>query len=434
MSSTDNGAGVARCNNRADCSKAAAGEALEWYSGAGEYCPECGEALTLETPRPAASSSARGNAAPAPPAPPAPAAAAGSGGQARSATATSVRAGKVAAPTSRPKSDAKAAAASPARGNGTAVAPPRPAAPAASAAVRPPPVSAPAAPAPAPPRPNGAAAPSSLRAARRPKFILPLRWFWVIAAALIASAAIVFAARPNVAMNRAPADADKVTVCPVSSATQLAVDLVHGYVEKSSIQANRFVLGDAKTCDVSFSMTPETPDDVIAHDAIVAIVNPLNPISRISESQLRAIFSGSIRDWSALGMRPGAIVPMLPDAETDEAKALATSLLFGVAVDQGVRRDRSSAAVARSISSSGRNAIGLVTFSQAASAKIVPLSYLPMPSVLSIASGRYPYTLALAVRAASGQDAVANGLVGYVRSSDGAAIVVKNGLVPRKGL
>src|SRR5450631_1569785 len=357
MSSTDNAAGVARCNNRADCSKAAAGEALDWYSGAGEYCPECGEVLTRETPPPAASLSARSNAAPAPPSPPA-SAAAGSGAHARNATATSVRAEKVSAPASRTKSDAKSAAASPARGNGAAVAsprptvPPRPTAPAPSAAVRPPPVPPPAAPAP-PPRPNGAAAPSGLRPARRPKFILPLRWFWVIAAALIASAAIVFAARPNVAMNRAPADADKVTVCPVSSATQLAVDLVHGYVEKSSIQANRFVLGDAKTCDVSFSMTPETPDDVIAHDAIVAIVNPLNPISRISESQLRGIFSGSIRDWSALGMRPGAIVPMLPDAETDEAKALATSLLFGVAVDQGVRRDRSSAAVARSISTNG---------------------------------------------------------------------------------
>jgi PBP superfamily domain len=433
MSSTDNVTGIARCNNRADCSKAAAGEALEWYSGAGEYCPECGEALTLETPPPAASSSARGNAAPAPFSRPAPATA-GSGAQARNATAPSVRADvradvraeKVSAPASRTKSDSKSAAASPARGNGAAVASPRPTAP--SAAVRPPPVPAPA----PPPRPNGAAALSGLRPARRPKFILPLRWFWIIAAALIASAAIVFAARPNVAMNRAPAD--KVTVCPVSSAIQLAADLVHGYVEKSSIQANRFVLGDAKTCDVSFSMTPETPDDVIAHDAIVAIVNPLNPISRISESQLRGIFSGSIHDWSALGMRPGAIVPMLPDAETDEAKALATSLLFGVEVDQGVRRDRSSAAVARSISTNGRNAIGLVTFSQAASAKIVPLSYLPMPSVLSIASGRYPYTLAIAVRASSGKDAMANGLVGYVRSSDGAAIVVKNGLVPRKGL
>jgi hypothetical protein len=248
------------------------------------------------------------------------------------------------------------------------------------------------------------------------------------------SAAIVYAARPD-AMRSLPAGS--VTVCPVSSAPQLAADLVRGYAGKSTNRANHFVVtDDAKTCDVRFSMTPETPDDVIAHDAIVAIVNPRNAIARISETELRLIFSGSIHDWSELGMAPGAIVPILPDAGTDEAKALGSSLLFGFTVDRSVRRARSSAAVTQAImgsDSAGRNAIGLVAFSQAAAAKIVPLAYLPAPSVLSIAAGRYPYTLAIALRAGSAHsDAATQGLVSYARSADGAAIVVKNGLVPRK--
>jgi len=36
---------TARCCNVAVCPRAAAGDALPWYLGAGEYCPDCGEAL-----------------------------------------------------------------------------------------------------------------------------------------------------------------------------------------------------------------------------------------------------------------------------------------------------------------------------------------------------------------------------------------------------
>jgi hypothetical protein len=402
MLSTENLTRTAHCLNLALCTKAASGEAVEWYSGAGEYCPECGEALVLGDA--AAPPSSPGPADAKPPASPAPA-------------------------------NGTSAAASPPPRNATSAAAPAPPTAPKSAAGRgttPPATSSP---------PNPVAAPRPARngqAARtvRPRFIIPLRWFWIVAAVLAASAAIVYAARPDVALNRAPADS--VTVCSVSSAPQLAADLVRGYAAKSATQAKRFILTDGKTCDVRFSMTPETPDDVIAHDAIVAVVNPLNPISRISETELRLIFSGSIHDWSELGIPPGAIVPLLPAAGTDETKALESSLFFGVSIDRGVRRGRSSAAVVREIMAPGRanlDAIGLVAFSQAGAAKVVPLTYLPMPGVLSIASGRYPYTLSIAVRAATGHSsAAAAGLLGYARSSEGAAIVVKNGLVPRKRL
>ncbi len=47
MSRTDKAIRVAVCENVACCTVAAADEALEWYGGPGEYCPECGEALSL---------------------------------------------------------------------------------------------------------------------------------------------------------------------------------------------------------------------------------------------------------------------------------------------------------------------------------------------------------------------------------------------------
>jgi hypothetical protein len=424
MRSTEKASRTARCTNVANCSKAETGEVVEWYPGAGEYCPDCGEALApaaadakraasipvVRDEVPAASSRVTRDS-PSAKEPPPPDAVSGTGA-------------------TPPHNGSSARAAEPPRYGPSAAA--RKAAPTAAAQVASTPASAPL-PAP-PPRQIGAGGQNAARTGRRARFIIPLRWFWIVAAAVGASAAIVYAARPVAMYSALPADG--VTVCPVSSAPQLAADLVRGYAAKNANRANHFVLSSAKTCDVRFSMTPETPDDVIAHDAIVAIVNPRNPISRISETELRLIFSRSIHDWSELGMAPGEIVPVLPGIGTDEAKALESSLLFGFTIDRSVRRGRSSVAVAQAVMGNdpaSRNAIGLVTFSQAGAAKVVPLAYLPAPSVLSIAAGRYPYTLAIAVRAASAHNnAAAAGLVSYALSGDGAAIVVKNGLVPRK--
>jgi hypothetical protein len=252
---------------------------------------------------------------------------------------------------------------------------------------------------------------------------------WLLAGAVIVGGTFVYFGRTALSTNG-------IVVCPVPSARQLAADLVQSYASHSGMPANRFVLRDANTCDVRFSTTAETPDAVIAHDAIVAIVNPLNPISHLSETQLRGIFSGTILDWSQLGGPHLPIVPILPDASSDEANIIATSLFFGAAMDRGVRRGGSSADIRRAVAGPGptsRRTIGLIAFSQAVGVKVVPLSDLPAPSAVSIASGRYPYWWAIAVESDSSRSAgAAAGLVDYARSREGAAIVRKDRLVSPK--
>jgi len=271
---------------------------------------------------------------------------------------------------------------------------------------------------------------------RKARFLSPLGWFWIVAGAFIAIAGAVFAEHRVVAAD-APA-ANVIAVCPIATAQQFAADLVRGYAGQSATPASRFVVAPSGACDVRFSTAAETPDAVVARDGLVAIVNPLNGVMRISEKQLRAIFSGTIRDWSMLGGPRGAIVPILPDPASDEARALASTLLYGLSIDPGVRRSGSSADVTRAVAGAdrmSRGAIGLVVFSQAIPAKVVPLAYLPPPNELSIASRRYPYTFPIAVESASGRGAAAAaGLLDYARSTAGASIAVKNGLVPREGL
>jgi phosphate transport system substrate-binding protein len=234
-----------------------------------------------------------------------------------------------------------------------------------------------------------------------------------------------------------PAGGD-VAVCTVPLAKQLAGDLVKAYAQKSGTAPDHYDLIDGAGCDIILSTAAETPDAIIANDGIVAIVNPLNPVTRLSETQLREIFEGTIRDWSQLGGSPGPIVPILPEGSSAEAKALAATLFFNVALDTNIRRAESSSAVTRFVTGAGRDsrgAIGLVTFSQTIPAKVVQLAYLPPPSVVSIASHRYPYTISISINAASNRaDPAISGLVAFAKSDAGAAIVEASGFIPRKGL
>jgi hypothetical protein len=377
MSFTDSAVRLAVCSNVADCAKAAAGETVEWYPGPGEYCPDCGEALNAYQPQ-----------------------------------------------SVQPQS----------------VQPPEPMAAAAPAAPEPPPAALSSLPNAAPQKPPTQADIGYItphpRRNRIARFMTPLRWFWIVLGAALATTAVLYMSHREVATGNAAAGV--IAVCPSSNVRQLASDLVRGYAQKSATSASRFSVAAVGACDVRFSTGPEPPDAVIARDGIVAIVNPLNTIDRVSETQLRGIFSGAIRDWSQLGGAPAAIVPVLPDASTDEAKALGTSLLYNVTIDRSVRRAGSSADVTRAVTGAdrtSRGAIGLVAFSQAISAKVVPLAYLPPPNLLTIGTGRYPYTMRIAIVPGPGHEAgKAAGLIDYARSGDGAAIVLKNGLVPREGL
>jgi hypothetical protein len=343
------------CTNVDDgCPKAAAGEALEWYLGPGEYCPACGNALKLES-----------------------------------------------SPTPSPR-----------------------------------PMATP------PPSLDANAEP----AVERPRFLGPalghmrsgrIRLGPVIGAVC----AVVAVAALSGYLIRKPAAGHAgrpvaIAVCAPSGIRQLAADLASGY--RANGGSAQLSVRARAGCDVQFSTSTTPPAAAIARDAIVAIVNPLNPISRISEQQLRGIFSGAIRDWAMLGGPRAPIVAAMPDDTSDEADAIRQSLLSEVGIAREVDRLATSADVTRAVSGAdrrSRNAIGIVAFSASVPAKVIRLANLPAPSVLSIATHRYPYTMPIAVQAAgSTTDSAAAAFIDFVHSQKGAAIVARSGFVQNGGL
>ncbi len=416
MSSTDEvssaaaDASVARCTNPVDCSKAAARETLDWYPGAGEYCPECGEALVrIDAPAHGASRELVGKSRNGTPV--ADSAASGGGAATEVAPATNGAPANGKASSSNGESSAATATT-------TATIAPLEAIPDSTAGLsqlqrRPPPP-------------------------RRPARRKPLSGSLIVAAVICAVAIAVFTYFGRPAQVSEPGRPVAISVCPLTGAQQFVSDLVDAYSAKSGIGSERFAVRRAKTCDVRFTTVSSSPDDVIARDGIVAIVNPLNPITRISEQQLRLIYSGAIRDWSQVGGAPGPIFAVMPNDASDESRAVASSLFYGLNLDRGLERPATSAEVTRIVAGAdrrGRSAIGLVAFSTAVPAKVIPLAYLPPPSPLTIASGRYPYRLNIGIETDTGRvDPAASGLIEFAHSSAGAEIVAKNGLVGREGI
>jgi hypothetical protein len=227
------------------------------------------------------------------------------------------------------------------------------------------------------------------RPAPAPSARMPKRVTLVAAAVAMAAVAAVALLRPTAAQ-RPAAVSNAVRVCRSSMTERFAADVVRAYAEKTGAPRARFVVARSGACDVRFAVTRSAGGgDVVGHDGIVVVVNPHNPLTRLSEDDVRLIFSGAITDWSEFGEPPGRIDAIMPAAATDEAQTLARTLLAHQNPGAAVRRLASSAAVVRAVAGAGgRRTVGLVAFSAAVPAKVIALArggFLPTRG--------YPYRL-----------------------------------------
>ncbi|GAC1543036.1 MAG: hypothetical protein NVS2B17_22280 [Candidatus Velthaea sp.] len=275
----------------------------------------------------------------------------------------------------------------------------------------------PPAPAPAPASADGAKAP------RPRKFVLAL-----LAGAIVATLGIASIVR----LSASPRSA-ALHVCASDLTARAATDVLGAYSRHHS--GAPLEITNDRGCTVRFVARTTTNDaNVFAHDGIVAVVNPQNPIATIDARDLRNILRGALTDWSQLGGTPGVIVPLMVDDSSDEAQATRATLMRDAVIAPRVRRVHSSADIVRLIASaSGRNIIGIVPFSAAVPAKVLRVGDAPAPSTLSIGERRYPYTVALAIEDASHEREAAD-LIRFAQSAEARSVLVADGLVGKGGL
>ena len=179
-----------------------------------------------------------------------------------------------------------------------------------------------------------------------------------------------------------PATASAMPVITMSGSTSvapLAALLARGYL-KANPGSVKFKLAqggsDVGVADVAAgrvsignsSRDPKSSDpgglvfNKIAKDAICIITNPSNPITSLSSAQIKAIFSGSARNWSDIAgsSKTGSIDVIVRTAASGTQDAF-QKIFMGSSSVTGVASAKSSNGLIQQTVKSNPNAIGYVS-------------------------------------------------------------------------
>jgi phosphate transport system substrate-binding protein len=95
----------------------------------------------------------------------------------------------------------------------------------------------------------------------------------------------------------------------------------------------------------------------IAYDCVVPMVHPSNPLSNLTIDQLKAIYTGEVKNWKGVGGADGPIVVISRDTSSGTYEVWEGKILKGAKVTPDALLQASSGAVVQAVSSN-KNAIG----------------------------------------------------------------------------
>jgi phosphate transport system substrate-binding protein len=180
------------------------------------------------------------------------------------------------------------------------------------------------------------------------------------------------------------------------------------------------------------SMASAASEHVIGLDGIAVIVNPANPLDRLTKSQLASVFDGETVSWSGVGGIDGPIAVHSRDDRSGTYDTFKTLVLGARPLVPSAKRYESSDALA-DVVAGDVSAIGFVGLSSVRSAKAVMIqdgAALPLlPSPTTVATEEYPLSRRLYLYEPPGGPAAARRFVDFALSDEGQAIVARAGFV-----
>ncbi len=180
-------------------------------------------------------------------------------------------------------------------------------------------------------------------------------------------------------------------------------------------------------------------EHVVALDAIAIIVNPRNPVSELSIPQLRAIYTGQITNWKAVGGRDAPIEFYGRDSGSGTYEMFTEKVFVkdsdnnsGDAFVPSGRQMADSSLVVDAVTRS-ENAIGYVSSPMIRGAKAVAISDgsgpALLPTSLSIVTEEYPICRRLMLYDWDAPGSLRNAFVQYVVYKPGQTLVTQTPFV-----
>ena len=177
------------------------------------------------------------------------------------------------------------------------------------------------------------------------------------------------------------------------------------------------------------------PPRVLAFDALVPVVSPLNPVRALSPAQVASLLSGEVDDWAAVGGEAGPVTLHLPAADGGLSRAVEDLVLrpAGLAPSEAVVRhadlESLSRAVARDPGALGVATLGTVGLAEPLALRgACGLTAHPRPD--AVRSGDWPLTLPVRLHLpARPLPRLARELVAFATSAEAQGVVRRAGLV-----
>lgn len=211
------------------------------------------------------------------------------------------------------------------------------------------------------------------------------------------------------------------------------------------------------TCDIAESSRTMKPTEielakakgvnpkehVVALDGIAVVVNPKNPVSRLSFGELREIFMGSITDWKQVGGKPGPIVVLSREVNSGTHIYFKEHILrrgkekgpeeFAPGVLLMPSSQAIADEVAKNVNVIGYYGMGYISPKQkaVAVAKEEQGRYVK-PSIENVRKGRYPISRPLFCYTNGQPKGLVKDFLDFVLSREGQEIVLKLDFVPVK--
>ena len=180
---------------------------------------------------------------------------------------------------------------------------------------------------------------------------------------------------------------------------------------------------------------------VVAYDALAVVVNPHNPISHLTRTQLEEIFRGKVTNWNQVkdhvtGRRGPDLKIIVYSRETSSGtyEFFKTSVLHEKNYMAGVLSMPATGAIIQSVSQT-RGAIGYVGMAYINHrVKALKISYdnhiFIYPSMASGKSKRYPIIRELYYYYTADREKAVSPFIHYLLSAKGQKIVMKTGYIP----
>ncbi len=180
----------------------------------------------------------------------------------------------------------------------------------------------------------------------------------------------------------------------------------------------------------SAALTSSAPSNLvgttICKDAIVIVINPSNPISKLTSKQVTAIFSGQVNNWGYLGgTSEQPIMVYTREAGSGTLTYFEQSFLGSTPLVSTAKQYDSTDLIKQAVASNP-NAIGFVSMGYLDSTLKAPPLDGVIPSLATAKSGAYKYVRPFVMCTQGQPTGLAKDFIQFALSSAGQAIAAKD--------